>query len=45
MALPERRALLPVPTTCVQGGKEALDKIMGYKPTPVAESVKQLDGL
>ena len=36
---------LPVNTHPLQSGKEALDKIMGYKPTPVAEAVKQLDGL
>jgi len=29
----------------VQDGKEVVDRIMGYKLQPLAEAVKQLDGL
>ena len=33
------------PPLCLQGGQEALDKIMGYKLAPLGEAFKKLEGL
>lgn len=41
-ACPQRAFSVP---PLLQGGKEAMGKIMGYKLSPLADAFKQLDGM